>query len=196
MINFEEKINTRLPPDMLFTYVGTNCYGLVFKGNREYLRIYASGLFEVHGTEQVDQVVEDAWDIYNNSISIRGGSTNLCPGQFTHVEQSNKGGGVKHDQDKLRYDLLPPEMLEETAKILTEGANKYGERNWEEGMDWSRPFGALQRHVWAWWNGEDTDPETGESHLSHALCCLAFLSAFEKRGIGTDNRPVSRGQSE
>ena len=42
--------------------------------------------------------------------------------------------GVKFDQNKTRYDLLPPEFLESTAKILGFGANKYGERNWEKGM--------------------------------------------------------------
>ena len=68
--------------------------------------------------------------------------------------------GVKFDQNKTRYDLLPPEFLESTAKILGFGANKYGERNWEKGMSWGRVFGALMRHMWAWWRGEKADAET------------------------------------
>jgi len=100
--------------------------------------------------------------------------------------------GLKYDEEKLRYDLLPPELLEEVAKILTHGAKKYSPRNWEKGFTWGRPYGALQRHLWAWWNGEDRDLETGESHLSHAACCIAFLLAFEKRGTGTDDRPSSK----
>lgn len=95
----------------------------------------------------------------------------------------------KFDMDKPRYDLLPPELMEQTAKILTFGAQKYAVRNWELGMDWSRVFGALQRHMWAWWGGEDLDPETGESHLAHACCCIAFLTAYEQRKVGTDDRP-------
>ena len=98
-------------------------------------------------------------------------------------------GGEKFDTDKLRYDLLPPELLEETARVLTFGAEKYSARNWELGMAWSRPFGAMMRHMWAWWGGEDKDPETGYSHLAHAACCIAFLVAYERRGTGTDNRP-------
>lgn len=66
--------------------------------------------------------------------------------------------------------------------------NATGERNWERGMAWSRPFGALMRHMWAWWGGEDNDPETGYSHLSHALCCVVFLSVYRRRGIGADDR--------
>jgi hypothetical protein len=102
--------------------------------------------------------------------------------------------GVKFDQGKLRYDLLPPEMLEEVALVLTYGAVKYGDRNWERGMAWSRPFGALMRHMWAWWGGEDNDPETGYSHLSHALCCVVFLSVYRRRGIGADDRHKLGGE--
>jgi len=96
--------------------------------------------------------------------------------------------GRKDDQDKLRYDLIPPELLEEVARVLTYGAVKYSERNWERGMAWGRPFGALMRHMWAWWKGENCDPETGYSHLAHAACCVTFLITYERRGIGKDDR--------
>ena len=96
--------------------------------------------------------------------------------------------GVKYDDGKLRMELIPSEMLEELAKVLTFGANKYADRNWEKGMDWGRVYGALLRHLTAWWGGQDKDPETGESHLSHALCCLTFLSTYERRNIGEDTR--------
>lgn len=96
--------------------------------------------------------------------------------------------GVKHDQDKPRYDLIPPEIEEAIAQVLTFGANKYGDRNWEHGMDWGRVYAAMRRHTGAWWSGQDNDPETGMSHLHHAACCIAFLVAFEKRGIGYDDR--------
>ena len=98
-------------------------------------------------------------------------------------------GGRKDDQGKARMDLVPPEFLFATADILAFGAGKYAPRNWEKGMAWGRPFGALMRHMWAWWRGDACDPETGKSHLWHAACCLAFLIAYEARGIGDDDRP-------
>jgi hypothetical protein len=98
--------------------------------------------------------------------------------------------GVKFDAGKPRYELLPPELMEGVAEILTFGAKKYADRNWELGMHWSRPFGALMRHMWAWWGGEQVDKETGKSHLWHAGCCLAFLIAYEQRKVGTDDRPT------
>jgi len=97
--------------------------------------------------------------------------------------------GVKFDEGKPPYHLLAPELLEATASVLSSGAEKYGERNWEGGMSWSRPFAALMRHMWAWWRGENTDDETGMSHLWHAACCIMFLIAYEERKIGEDNRP-------
>ena len=98
-------------------------------------------------------------------------------------------GGLKFDQGKPRYDLIPPEIEEAIAKVLTFGAIKYGDRNWELGMDWGRVYGALRRHMAAWWSGANTDPETGMSHLWHSACCIAFLVAFEARGKGNDDRP-------
>lgn len=97
--------------------------------------------------------------------------------------------GVKHDEHKVPMHLLPPELLEGTAAVLDFGARKYSARNWELGMAWHRPFSAMMRHMWAWWRGEDRDPETGMSHLWHAACCIAFLMAYEQRKIGTDDRP-------
>lgn len=97
--------------------------------------------------------------------------------------------GRKDDTDKIRMELLPPELLEATAAVLTYGAKKYADRNWEKGMKWSRVFGALMRHMWAWWRGEKYDAETGYSHLWHAACCLAFLIAYEERNLGEDDRP-------
>lgn len=103
--------------------------------------------------------------------------------------KSSTIAGVKHDTGKLPFHLIPPELLIGVADILQFGAKKYAPRNWEAGMDWSRVFGALQRHMWAWWGGENLDPETGKSHLWHAGCCIAFLMAYEARKIGKDDRP-------
>ncbi len=98
---------------------------------------------------------------------------------------------TKHDRQKNRLELIPPELILATGEILTFGADKYGDRNWEKGMEWGRVYGALQRHLTAWWAGEECDPETGKTHLAHAACCIAFLLAYEARGIGKDDRSTS-----
>ena len=97
--------------------------------------------------------------------------------------------GVKHDGDKLPWHLLPTDAIRCIVVVLAFGASKYAARNWELGMDWSRPYAALLRHLTSWWEGEKADPETGYSHLWHAGCCILFLIAYELRGIGKDDRP-------
>jgi hypothetical protein len=112
----------------------------------------------------------------------------LTPEEIKALEDGG-GGAVKADTGKARMDLFPGDALFAITDILTFGANKYTDRNWEKGMKWSRPFSALMRHMWAWWQGEKLDSETGRSHLWHAGCCIVFLIVYEIRGIGTDDRP-------
>lgn len=95
----------------------------------------------------------------------------------------------KADGGKPRYDLLPPELLHETARVLEYGAQKYEPNNWAQGADYGRYFAAMQRHLWAWWSGENSDPESDLPHLAHAACCLGFLMAYQNRGLGNDDRP-------
>lgn len=96
--------------------------------------------------------------------------------------------GVKFDSEKLPYHLIPFEALEEIVKILKYGANKYGERNWEKGMQASRLYSASMRHVTSWWRGRDLDDETSSSHLAHAACCLLFLLELDLTGRLVDDR--------
>jgi hypothetical protein len=84
--------------------------------------------------------------------------------------------------------LLPWDALVEVAKVLGFGTEKYGRYNWKGGFSWSRLYDAALRHLTAWIEGEDKDPETGLSHLSHCLCMILFLSAHEIEGIGIDDR--------
>lgn len=105
------------------------------------------------------------------------------------TKKSTKQEGIKHDQQKIRWDLVPYDAVNEIAKVLTFGAVKYEARNWEKGMDWSRAFGALQRHLTRWFHGQDRDKETQLTHLANAGCCLFFLLAWELRKVGTDDRP-------
>jgi hypothetical protein len=107
--------------------------------------------------------------------------------------------GTKFDTNKCRIELFPGDALFAISQVLTFGAIKYDDRNWEKGMSWSRIFGALMRHLWAWQMGRvptkssflfgDLDTETGMSHLWHAGCCIVFLIAYEMRGVGADDRP-------
>lgn len=91
--------------------------------------------------------------------------------------------GTKYDGGKARYDLIPPEALDELAHLYAFGASKYADRNWEKGINYSRVFAALMRHAWAWWRGERIDPETGLSHMASVAWNAFALFTYDKRGM-------------
>lgn len=89
---------------------------------------------------------------------------------------------------KPRLELVPWAAISDIAEVLTFGAAKYDDNNWCRGARWGRYFAALLRHLFAWWRGEEFDPETGLSHLAHAGCCLLFLMEYNRNGWGQDDR--------
>ena len=90
---------------------------------------------------------------------------------------------IKHDTGKLRLDLVTPEMHRALGEVLTFGAGKYGDRNWELGFEPGRLYAAAQRHLLAWREGEERDPESGLPHVYHAFCNMGMLVTLEKRGM-------------
>ncbi|UXN05240.1 dATP/dGTP diphosphohydrolase domain-containing protein [Bartonella sp. HY761] len=110
------------------------------------------------------------------------------------VKQANSA--TKHDSGKPRLDLLPVEPLLQIAKVLAFGAQKYGDHNWRSQTDggfvWGRLYAATLRHLFAFWNGEDLDAESGLPHLAHAACNIIFLLEFMNNGGGVDDR-VKKG---
>jgi len=109
------------------------------------------------------------------------------------ASESPKAEGVKFDQNKRRVDLVPTEAINALADVLTAGAVKYGEHNWRHGMDWSRVYGAAQRHMLAFWGGDDIDEESGMPHLWHALTNMAFLVSYQALSVGRDDRWKQEG---
>ena len=84
--------------------------------------------------------------------------------------------GVKFDEAKPRHDLLSGYALNELARVAAYGSVKYDDHNWRKGIKWSRTFSAALRHLWAFWRGEDIDPESGMPHLAHAMWnCMVML---------------------
>jgi len=96
--------------------------------------------------------------------------------------------GVKHDQEKPDLSLLPKEFLEEVARAFMHGEKKYGRYNYLGGMDWHRLIAASMRHITAFQDGENLDPESGLNHLGHAGACIAMLLTYCNRSLGTDTR--------
>lgn len=90
---------------------------------------------------------------------------------------------------KTQYHLIPSTALTGMAKVFKLGADKYGAYNWRnEPVDISTYYSAIMRHLIAYWEGEDIDPESGQPHLWHIACCAAILGDSLERGILKDDR--------
>ena len=89
----------------------------------------------------------------------------------------------KFDEDKLRFDLIDPNFLEEIAYILTMGGLKYGFENFKKlpKEEIYRYKAALLRHINQYLQGSIIDEESEKSHLAHAACNLMFLYYFTNK---------------
>lgn len=96
------------------------------------------------------------------------------------MDNLDLNAGIKYDKDKPDWSLVNFKSLEGFVKVLGFGAKKYSRDNWKKVADGEhRYFAALLRHLSAWQNGEKKDPESGLSHLYHAMCNLYFLIFFD-----------------
>ena len=109
------------------------------------------------------------------------------------------GESVNPPNPKQRYgdlksavQLVPPALIIHAAAATKEGAQKYGPYNWRvtkvEAMTY---IGAMLRHLYAWLDGEETDPEsiTGKHHLDGVAASLGILLDALDGGFLIDNRP-------
>lgn len=97
--------------------------------------------------------------------------------------------GIKHDNEKLRFDLVPVFPMQAVAAVFTHGAAKYQDRNWEKGIDQGRLYAAALRHLLAFWGGETVDAESGLPHLAHAIVNCMMMIEMQAAFPSRDNRP-------
>lgn len=136
---------------------------------------------------------------FGNVSFLRGNETILSYPVFVHdfietedwrknidinirpIESPNTS--VKNDfiDGKLRWDLLPLDLIEELVKVYDYGAKKYYPESWKEIPDgYQRLKGAALRHLVAFEKGETIDSESGLNHLVQAswnlLTCYYYAN--------------------
>jgi hypothetical protein len=136
------------------------------------------------------------------SLSSRSSPADLYDGdrfvlfEENPLRQRSVTGGAKDNRGKSRVDLLPSKPLIAIGDVLEYGARKYKPHNWRLGLAWSDTMASLQRHLLAFNDGENLDPETGRPHLAHAGCQLLFLLEYYLTCTGTDDRWASYDHEE
>lgn len=135
--------------------------------------------------EYVDLITDHDPNVGSDVYDAEG---NFIPYSENPLRQRSVHGGVKDNRGKSRVDLLPMSTLVAIGEVLEYGARKYKPNNWRLGLNWSDTMASLLRHLFAFHEGQDLDPETGLPHLAHAGCQLLFLLEYYLTGTGEDDR--------
>lgn len=121
---------------------------------------------------------DDPWQEATGTLKISSGETRITD----PVSGGQKGSKL------CQMGAVDPLALSEVGKVAGFGGIKYERYNFSKGYKWSLSYDALQRHLMAFWGGEDLDDESKLPHLAHAAWhCLALLT-FSLRSKGTDDR--------
>jgi len=91
---------------------------------------------------------------------------------------------------KVPFSTIPAQVMAETGLALMEGALKYGRHNYRSaGVRASVYYDAALRHLTAFWEGQNVDPDSGLPHVVKAIACLTVLRDSQIQGNWTDDRP-------
>jgi hypothetical protein len=91
---------------------------------------------------------------------------------------------------KVDLSLVPAASLIYQALAMEQGAEKYGPYNWRhEKVSASTYIAAAERHLQAYKDGEDIDPESGKPHLGHIIASMGILVDALVTGNLIDDRP-------
>ena len=91
---------------------------------------------------------------------------------------------------KVPRSTVSAVVIGEVGLAMLEGARKYGRHNYRvAGVRASVYYDATNRHLDAFWEGVDVDPDSGIHHLSKAIASLMVLrdSIIQRNWI--DDRP-------
>lgn len=94
----------------------------------------------------------------------------------------------RFNKGKIRYDLLPPYAIDQLARVMTMGAEKYGPNNWQKGMPWTEVLASAKRHIAKIEEHEDYDSESNLLHAAHVMANAAFLVEYYKNKPQFDDR--------
>ena len=100
----------------------------------------------------------------------------------------NNKQGMRFNNSKPKWSLVPQSSLIPMVRVLEFGATKYEPFNWMKGLSVTEICESLKRHLDAFMEGEDNDPESGLSHIGHIQCNALFLSWMMENRKDLDDR--------
>ncbi len=92
---------------------------------------------------------------------------------------------------KVSLTKLPAVAIAHAAHAMMNGVEKYGPYNWRtKQVKASIYIDAALRHIYDWFEGQETATDSGVHHLGHAMACMAILLDAQETGNLVDDRPI------
>lgn len=107
------------------------------------------------------------------------------------MQTTEQGANREANDGRGRFDLLPYEAIEALAKWMEAGADKYGDRNWEQGLSVKDCINRMVRHAVKAANGW-----TDEDHLAATMCNAAFAITMMARRPDCNDHPWKETPNE
>jgi hypothetical protein len=90
---------------------------------------------------------------------------------------------------KPRVSDVPTVAFYALGAAMSDGATKYGRYNWRDtSVTASVFYDAMNRHLSAWYNGEDFAQDSKINHLAHIMASCAILLDSDEHGVFNDDR--------
>lgn len=126
-------------------------------------------------------------------VGLRGpGSPDTMVRRYPEGRVVAADANPKHAAGRAKPAMrhVPPSALFALGAVMAGGADKYGAYNWcEAGVSATVYYDAAMRHLAAWLQGADRDPESGEHPLAHVMACCAIVLDAHALGVLADDRP-------
>lgn len=175
--------NADLPPPPAKAKLGSDDERVEYMIGEATFGGYLHKLFHAAQARCVEDVVEDSFKQATSNCGHAPVNESAAQPQFFGLDRELPPPveGVKYDEGKARWDLLPWEPMGDVVSVMTYGSKKYAPDNWKlVPQPERRYFAAAMRHLQKHRLGETHDGD-GQRHLACAVCDLLFLIHFEQQ---------------
>lgn len=156
--------------------------------------------YSAHGSPSISLSGSTAYsaidDANSNALSILLEllePTTIAPTELSEPKPDSSKSATKNDKQKPDLSLIPQIAMVKLAEAMMVGEKKYGRYNYCKGHNSSQLIAALLRHATAFNDGEDKDPDDGQSHLGSVMACVAMLLRQQQLGTFKDDRYKQEG---
>ena len=140
------------------------------------------------------QATTRRFEIYNPDSQMREEVVNVSfrlvainfKQRKTTMENDDPSKAMRYNAGKPKFSLIIPRFMRYMACVLTMGAEKYDEYNWQKSCNTEHHnqfrdgcLDSLQRHLNYWHEGDQYDEESGLPHMAHVAVNAMFIEWYD-----------------